>query len=831
MTALELILETSPLSASGEGAFLPLLEVAARLHVHPSTVRRMVWKGTVNARVREDGRSYDLDVSTLPPKYRAVFSAQVAAPGAHLHAVSSDETAPRFNAAPTKVKKRAERRYEAILSLAKARLTRSDDESLGEVERRWLRNFRRTHPDMNVSLRSVKEWAQKLEAAGGRIDALVDGNDGVKQRGTRSIPALAKQMFKDEFYRAHKPNIRLIYENILKVAEVKQWGAMPSYSTFRRYAESLPKLARKLLRDCADRPRSILPYVRRDPTTLLAYHTIQSDHREIDVPVRCDTGCDICTGKKPKGHFPIWTAFIDIRSRRILGSEISIAAPTSELVLGAFRRVCDEYGLPCRVYLDNGSDYRKAFGKRLRQQGMAGWDGPNEEQMRARFAPAGIEVVYALPYNAQAKAIERMFRTFRHRFDEDFEAYRGTLGNKSALAKELYYRPSELPTLSELAYLLQLSVDEYNARSHSGRGMEGRTPDQVFYDPEIRMPRRKPDAAFAYLFFELLQGGRLVGRNGVEYQKRFYRLGSLRKHLEYFGERVDVRINPDDERVAIIYDRRTGTHICEASLLDEATYNTRDQITADLIARVFRDGRDLLRMAKAEVEGARQRLGEYRAAKIHYLEQRAREIAAERQRAAAALEGGASVTVIGSFSAVARERGTAQPPTELTPEIVAEILDVDDSRRDTSPRVIARQRKAKAQGRSDLALRYADIAARLGISRSTLECYRFGEQPWPAGMKEQFDELERLRLVADHETAQAIAATPLPPRRTRKLGGLSYAAIARELGKSLRMLTNYRRGVCPWPEGLKERFEELERRRSQNRDSATDVLRPFSVCG
>lgn len=141
----------------------------------------------------------------------------------------------------------------------------------------------------------------------------------------------------------------------------------------------------------------------------------------------------------------------------------------SNLILRVFRRI--ENGLPCRVYLDNGSDFRKAFGKRLRKQGKTEWDGPTEERMQARFAPVGAEVVCALPYNAQAKAIERMFRTFRHRFDEDFAAYRGALGKKSEFAGELYYRPSELPTISELALSLQLAIRECNATPHTGRGM------------------------------------------------------------------------------------------------------------------------------------------------------------------------------------------------------------------------------------------------------------------------------------------------------------------------------------------------------------------------
>lgn len=456
---------------TASSTFLPVLEVAATLGVEATTVRRMVWSG--KAEGRRGMRGDEVNVATLPPKYRAAYAGFiVSAPAPALRLMETPQRAVRYNAAHDGGKERAEFRYEAAMSFEKARAAKRPSETLGTVERRWLHNFRRSHPDRNVSLRSVKTWVEKLHRAGGSIDALVDGNDGAKQRGDR-IPAVARRMFRDEYLRAHKPNIALIYGNVVAVAKVERWGAMPSYDTFWRYAtKRLPKLVRKLLRDNADSPRNVLPHVRRDSSTIGAYHTIQADHREIDVPVRCDNGCAVCTGKKAKGHFPIWTAFVDIRSRRILGSDISVDAPTSGLILGVFRRIVSENGLPRRVYLDNGSDFRKAFGKRLRKQGKKEWDGPCEERMQARFAPVGVEVVYALPYNAQAKAIERMFRTFRHRFDEDFAAYRGMLGERSEIASELYNRPSELPTLSELAYLLQLAINEYNATPHTGRGME-----------------------------------------------------------------------------------------------------------------------------------------------------------------------------------------------------------------------------------------------------------------------------------------------------------------------------------------------------------------------
>jgi len=425
--------------------------------------------------------------------------------------------------------------------------------------------------------------------------------------------------------------------------------------------------------------------------------------------------------------------------------------------------------------------------------------------MQARFAPVGVEVIYAIPYNAQAKLIERMFRTFRHRFDEDFEAYRGTHGEKSELARELYYQSQRLPTISELAYLLQLAIGEYNSiLPHGGRGMDGRTPDQVFYDESIRIPRRNPDKAFALLFFEPVKGGRIVGRNGISHQKRTYRLASLEKHLEYFGERVDLRINPDDERMAIVLSRTTGAYVCDAILEEyDATYSTRDQITRGLIERVFRDGRELQRMAAAHVEGAEERFGEYRRARIAYLKRRLAEVEAQRQQEhlCAASGGDSAVVMIPQLSAAACH-------IELTASAVAAVLAQDEERESKALCIVSPRRQPKAKARANTRpagyLTYAEIAARLGITRKRLLRYRSGEAPWPEGMEAAFEALDRRRSgMPAHESEAEIAALGyVACERSRRFrGDASLAALAAQLGVSRKSLLRYRAGTVPWPEG------------------------------
>lgn len=799
-----------------EGMFVPLMEVATTALVEPTTIRRWVWKREVRARRMKDGRSWEVDVTTLPPKYRRAY--------AHVREAradaATDRVGERYARSRDSVRERAEFRLEAVLSLAKARAERREDETFAEVEHRWFRNFSRSHPDRKASLRSVKEWTAAFIQARGDIDALIDGNDGEKQSGAR-IDERLKQAFCDEYLRAHQPNLRLCYENVETFAKAQGWGPIPSYDTFRRFAQKgIPKLTRSLLREGADNPRTLLPYVRRDPTSIGAYHTIQSDCRNIDVPVRCDDGCDTCTGVRPHGHFPVWTAFIDIRSRRVLGWRLSIDVPDSDFILGIYRGIVKENGLNRRVYLDNGSNFRRAFGKRLRRLGKSEWDGPNEDQLRARFAPVGVDVVYAIVDNAPAKLIERMFRTFRHRFDEDFEAYRGTLGRKSEQAKELYRRPSELPTLSELTHLLTLAVSDYNGRAHGGRGMDGRTPDEVFYDAEIRIPRRDPDEAFELLFYQSVKGGRLVGRNGVQYGNRIYRLSSRDVQYKYFGERVDIRISPDDADKAIVVDYKTGKYLCKAHIdTEEATYDTRDEVTQRLIARTRSDAKHFLKRAAAQVEGSRTRLREYGAAKVAHLENRNAQLEEARTLAIAELP------------------PPVEPPVALTsgfPNVSAEpMAQSDESAHDallieTSGNANESSAAAPRNTKHPRMLTYAEFARQHGFSDVMLFYYRSGKTPWPRGVEKRFREFERLRAAGQptREAAEALLAPKTKPqirRLDQVRGQLSYSGIAKALGIGRRSLNEYRAGLRPWPSAeLKARFDEFEQLRASEASTVSD---------
>ena len=152
--------------------------------------------------------------------------------------------------------------------------------------------------------------------------------------------------------------------------------------------------------------------ITRDYTKLACGDCVFSDHMQLDLIVSLPDG-STCR--------PWLTAWTDFKSRKLLGWDLHAAAPNSDHIFTSFRAMVQNFGLPKHIYIDNGKDYRcKDFaGGRVRVD-------VDEQRTTSLMADLGIGVNYAIPYNAQAKNIERRFRDFHGYFERTLEGYTGT---------------------------------------------------------------------------------------------------------------------------------------------------------------------------------------------------------------------------------------------------------------------------------------------------------------------------------------------------------------------------------------------------------------------
>lgn len=571
----------------------------------------------------------------------------------------------RYAGASDRVKARADRRLQAVLSYRDAIEGTEAPAILAKREAAWLERFRREVPGFRVSLTSVKRrWVPAFEAHG--RDGLVDANDGRARNGDTKIPDSARNVFLgwwlDENCRSAAFAIR----------ETRRWAReegveLPkSDRPFYRLAERVKEFDKRAYRDGADKPALIYPYLKRDYSSLKALALIESDHHQIDVGVRCDD--EECR----QVHFPWLTAWMDVRSRKVLSFELSIKDPNSLRILAAFRSAVELHGLPDAAYVDNGKDYRSSLGKHFWRDraGRLIQSDQDDAYFENRFFALGVRVQFAQAYNAKAKLIERLFRTLIGEW-QGFDSYRGALGKRTKRAVRLHSNPKTLPTIHDLEVALKAALVEYHARPHRGRGMNGQSPDQVFYG--TRIPPRTPDRlGWAQLFWRKIE--RTVDRGWINIDGLSYRIAA--SYSELFGARVPVLINPDDLSTILVLDQE-GRFVCEAHTQLTPQDAAGRPVTQEHLARHKAQLKELRLRVRAGDPRATLEFQHAKAMRPQILARMAAEGAeVDAQRAAVASGDSSTTYVIPRYSQVARDheawrKSQSSASAPLAPERLA----------------------------------------------------------------------------------------------------------------------------------------------------------------
>ena len=222
--------------------------------------------------------------------------------------------------------------------------------------------------------------------------------------------------------------------------------------------------------------------------------------------------------------------------------------PNSDVVLCSFGLGVKRYGIPYGVRLDNGKDYkaRDLFypeGHYILQE--------NEQEciFNSLATNLQIKVTYAIPYNAKAKPIERLFNTFEKELAKKYPSYAGS---------DAKQRPEELKnlnienviTLEEFIEQHSLYVEKiYNETAHSGDAMYGKSPNQAYADIPFTVRRATEEV----LYFSLMRvkGKRVIDRNGITFKGVHFYNENCINHL---GEKVLARYDPTKPEILYVFD-------------------------------------------------------------------------------------------------------------------------------------------------------------------------------------------------------------------------------------------------------------------------------------
>lgn len=410
----------------------------------------------------------------------------------------------------------------------------------GDIRVTFIKQWNIDHPDFQITSKSLYDWQKKSKS--GQAEKLVDKRGGYN-RGKSSIPEKYMNLFDSLYLQQTEPSIESCFKEVKLQASING-DFIPGIKAFRNHVKNMNSamvvMAREGRKAFEDK---CLPYTERDYSLLHPNQFWVSDHHLWDIFVRVPDNKGGWKLARPWGSY-----WMDMRTRKVMSSIIRIESPNADIVLCSFGLGVEHFGIPNGVRLDNGKDYKARDLFHSEERYIV-----SEEDKKRIFSSLAtnlqIEHTFAIPYNAKAKPVERLFNTFEEQLGKKYPSYAGSNAKK---------RPENLKdldimdviTLEEFIRQHNLYVYEiYNESKHSGHAMDGKSPNQAYADIPFTIRRTSKEV----LYFSLMRvkGQRVIQRNGITFNGiHFYNDDCI----NYIGQEVTARYDPTKPEILYVFD-------------------------------------------------------------------------------------------------------------------------------------------------------------------------------------------------------------------------------------------------------------------------------------
>lgn len=236
---------------------------------------------------------------------------------------------------------------------------------------------------------------------------------------------------------------------------------IPADAAFRRYAKWFKAnnydkwvLARDGEKTLSDK---VEPYIKRDASLLEVGDILVADGHKLAFQV-----INPFTGKPSRATL---VGFLDWKSTSLVGYEIMLEENTQCIASALRNAIINLDMVPKIIYQDNGKAFKAKYFQRI-DFDEAGFNGV--------YTSLGIKSVFAKPYNAKAKVIERFFREFQEEFEKMMISYCGSsIENKPAwmkrgekLHRDLHRKMTGnyIPTVQEVIKYIDCWIDYHNSK-------------------------------------------------------------------------------------------------------------------------------------------------------------------------------------------------------------------------------------------------------------------------------------------------------------------------------------------------------------------------------
>lgn len=450
------------------------------------------------------------------------------------------------------------------------------------------------NPEINISKGILyrKKAALKTDDLAGLID-----NRGSWKKGTSTIPDVAWECFLYFYLDEAQHPIQACYEytNMWIKQAAPQLLPLPAYSAFyRKVQNDIPKpleiMGREGMKAFRDR---CAPYIKRTYEGMASNEWWIADNHTFDVQTK---------GADGSVHRLYLTAFFDARSGIFTGCYVT-SAPSSQATLIALRKGIMKYGIPEKIYVDNGREFLTFD--------VGGLGHRTKKSQKGKFTPPpvferlGIKMTNALVRNAKAKIIERRFRDVKDRLSRLFPTYTG--GNVVERPERLKFvlkDDDKIPTDEEFTNAVEDILTYYmNEKPYSGAvsSDSGKTRMQV-YRENLKEKRVASELDLNIMLMRSTRSQK-VGRRGVHLTIAGEKIDYYNDELilNYFGKEMYCRYDPEDISTVRVYDLNDN-YIMTVPVDNEAvlTYGS----SKDAVGQALRKVRSLEKLTKQELKAS-----------------------------------------------------------------------------------------------------------------------------------------------------------------------------------------------------------------------------------
>jgi len=326
---------------------------------------------------------------------------------------------------------------------------------------------------------------------------------------------------------------------------------IPADITFRRYAKWFKDnnydkwiLARDGEKALSDK---VEPYIKRDASLLEVGDILVVDGHKLAFQV-----INPFTGKPTRATL---VGFLDWKSTALVGYEIMLEENTQCIASALRNSIINLDMIPKVVYQDNGRAFRAKY--------FTDDKGFTELGFQGLYSKLGIETVFARPYNARAKVIERFFKEFQEGFEKLLPSYIGSsIQNKPAymMRNEKFHKNLHnefIPTIEETIKMINMWLSFKNSQPCPN------APDKTV--TEVLSERKRQNIDINVLDDLMLATEvKTIQRNGI----RFLNCDYFDERLYGFKSKVIIKYNLFDLTSIKVYTPK-GEYLCTAERVTE----------------------------------------------------------------------------------------------------------------------------------------------------------------------------------------------------------------------------------------------------------------------